>query len=101
MCKDEFTKVKNIIKSLEKYVQEIVVVITGNVTVSEQGFVKVLYYPWHDDYSAPLNAGLRLCTSKWILRLDTDEEIDSVNIKKVTQAVTFSTVDAFEVNQKK
>ena len=34
MCKDEFTKVKNIIKSLEKYVQEIVVVITGNVTVS-------------------------------------------------------------------
>ena len=63
MCKDEFTKVKNIIKSLEKYVQEIVVVITGNVTVSEQGFVKVLYYPWHDDYSAPLNAGLRLCTS--------------------------------------
>ena len=100
MCKDEFTKVKNIIKSLEKYVQEIVVVITGNVTVSEQGFVKVLYYPWHDDYSAPLNAGLRLCTSKWILRLDTDEEMDSVNIKKVTQAVTFSTVDAFEVNQR-
>ena len=100
MCKDEFTKVKNIIKSLEKYVQEIVVVITGNVTVSEQGFVKVLYYPWHDDYSAPLNAGLRLCTSKWILRLDTDEEMDSVNIKKITQAVTFSTVDAFEVNQR-
>lgn len=109
MCKDEFTKVKNIIKSLENHIHEAVVVITGNATVSEMGYVsaaskkvviKVLSYTWHDDYSAPLNAGLRLCTVKWIFRLDTDEEIDKNTIRKVSQAVALPNVDAFEVIQR-
>ena len=109
MCKDEFTKVKNIIKSLETIISEAVIVVTGNVTASEIGFldstnktvpIKVLSYSWHDDYSAPLNAGLRLCTGNWILRLDTDEEIDKSNIRKVSQAVALPNIDAFEVLQR-
>ena len=109
MCKDEFTKVKNIIKSLETIINEAVIVVTGNVTASEIGFldsanktvpIKVLSYAWHDDYSAPLNAGLRLCTGNWILRLDTDEEIDKNNIRKVSQAVALPNIDAFEVLQR-
>ena len=109
MCKDEFTKVKNIIKSIENHIDEVIIVVTGDTTVSETGFflsasknvvIKVLSYTWHDDYSAPLNAGLRLCTSKWILRLDTDEEVDSKTIKKISQAVVLPNIDAFEVIQR-
>mgnify|MGYP000858899384 CR=1 FL=1 len=68
MCKDEFIKVKKIINSLESFVDEVVIVVTGNKRVKESGECKILYFPWHDDYSTPLNAGLRLCKSKWVLQ---------------------------------
>ena len=83
MCKDEFIKVKNIIKSCESVVDEVVVVVTGERKVKESGDYKVLYYPWHDCYSSPLNAGLRLAESDWVFRMDSDEEIDSKNIEKI------------------
>ena len=76
MIKDEFNSAQNIIKTVEGVCDEKIVVITGNKRVKESGKVKILYYPWHDDYSAPLNAGLRLVESDWVLRLDFDEEID-------------------------
>ena len=81
MCKDEFIKVKNIIKSCESVIDEVVVVVTGDKKVKESGNYKVLYYPWHDCYSSPLNAGLRLIESDWIFRMDADEEIDLKNIE--------------------
>ena len=87
MIKDEFKPVKDIIKSVEGICEEKIIVITGDKKVKESGDVKILYYPWHHDYSAPLNAGLRLCKSKWVLRLDADEEIDEINLKRVEKAV--------------
>ena len=100
MCKDEFKKVKNIIKSVESVVSEVVIVVTGNEQVKQTGKYKVLYYPWHDDYSAPLNAGLRLIESDWVFRMDTDEEIDSENLGKISRAVKMEDVDAFQVKQR-
>lgn len=100
MCKDEFIKVKNIIKSLHSVIDEVVIVVTGNKKVKQSGSYKIIYYPWHDDYSAPLNAGLRVCESDWIFRMDTDEEIDEENIKKILKAVKIKNVDAFEVSQR-
>ena len=100
MCKDEFKKVKNIIKSVESVVSEVVIVVTGNEQVKQTGKYKVLYYPWHDDYSAPLNAGLRLVESDWVFRMDTDEEIDSENLGKISRAVKMEDVDAFQVKQR-
>jgi hypothetical protein len=88
MCRDEFTAVNNIIKSVEGICDEKIIVITGNKRVKESGDCKILYFPWHDDYSTPLNAGLRLCKSDWVLRLDFDEEIDEINLKRVQKAVT-------------
>jgi len=101
MCKDEFNKVRGIIKTIESVCEEKIVVITGNKRVKESGDCKILYYPWHDDYSAPLNAGLRLCESDWVLRLDTDEEIDEINLKRVLKAVEYDVdVWAYEVSQR-
>ena len=100
MCKDEFIKVKNIIKSCESVVDEVVVVVTGEKKVKESGDYKVLYYPWHDCYSSPLNAGLRLVESDWIFRMDADEEIDSKNIEKISRAVKMEGIDAFRVKQR-
>jgi len=100
ICKDEFIKVKKIINSLESVVDEVVVVVTGKKRVKESGDYKVLYYPWHDCYSSPLNAGLRLVESDWIFRMDADEEIDSKNVEKISRAVKMEGVDAFEVKQR-
>ena len=100
MCKDEFIKVKNIIKSCESVIDEVVVVVTGDKKVKESGNYKVLYYPWHDCYSSPLNAGLRLIESDWVFRMDTDEEIDLKNIEKISRAVKMEGVDAFKVKQR-
>tara|TARA_R100000808_G_scaffold25076_1_gene61396 strand:+ start:9525 stop:10262 length:738 start_codon:yes stop_codon:yes gene_type:complete len=100
MCKDEFKSVQTIIKAVESVVSEVVIVITGNKQVKQSGRYKVLYFPWFDDYSAPLNAGLRLVESDWIFRMDTDEEIDSENLEKISRAVKMEGIDAFQIHQR-
>ena len=101
MIKDEFKSTQKIIESLEDVVDEKVIVITGNKRVKESGNSKILYYPWHDDYSAPLNAGLRLIESKWVFRVDFDEEIDENTRKKVQKTVDLDEeVWAYEVSQR-
>ena len=101
MIKDEFRSTQKIIESLEDVVDEKVIVITGNKRVKESGNSKILYYPWHDDYSAPLNAGLRLIESKWVFRVDFDEEIDENTRKKVQKTVDLDEeVWAYEVSQR-
>ena len=101
MIKDEFNSAKDIIKDVEGICEEKIVVVTGDKKVKESGKVKILYYPWHDDYSTPLNAGLRLCKSDWVLRLDSDEEIDEINLKRVEKAVNLrEDVWAYEVSQR-
>ena len=101
MIKDEFNSAKNIIKAVEGICDEKVIVITGDKKVKESGECKILYFPWCDDYSAPLNAGLRLITSKWVLRLDSDEEIDEINLKRVQKAVSLrDDVSGYEVSQR-
>ena len=101
MIKDEFRSAQRVIESLEGVVDEKVIVITGSKKVKESGNSKILYYPWHDDYSAPLNAGLRLVESKWVFRMDFDEEIDENTRKKVQQTVDLDEgVWAYEVSQR-
>ena len=101
MIKDEFKSAKNIINSVEGICDEKVIVVTRNKRVKESGDCKILYFPWCDDYSAPLNAGLRLCKSKWVLRMDSDEEIDENHLKKVKKAVNLrDDVWAYEVSQR-
>lgn len=101
MIKDEFKAVKNIINAVSDVCEEKIIVVTGNKKVKESGDCKILYFPWHDDYSTPLNAGLRLCKSKWVLRLDSDEEIDEINLKRVKKAVDLrDDVWAYQVSQR-
>ena len=101
MIKDEFNNAQNIIKAVEGVCEEKIVVVTGNKKVKESGKVKILYYPWHDDYSGPLNAGLRLIESDWVLRLDFDEEITQKHLKMVQKAVDLrEDVWAYEVLQR-
>ena len=101
MIKDEFNNAQNIIKAVKGVCDEKIVVVTGDKRVKKSGKVKILYYPWHDDYSAPLNAGLRLIKSDWVLRLDFDEEIDEKHLKMVQTAVDLQEdVWAYEVSQR-
>ena len=101
MIKDEFKEAKNIIKAVSGVCEEKIIVVTGDKRVKESGDVKILYFPWNDDYSEPLNAGLRLCKSKWVLRLDSDEEIDEINLKRVDKAVNLrEDVWGYQVNQR-
>ena len=95
MIKDEFKPVKDIIKAVDGVCEEKIIVVTGDKRVKESGDVKILYFPWNNDYSEPLNAGLRLCKSKWVLRMDSDEEIDEINLKRVDMGLPSETKGLF------
>ena len=60
MIKDEFNSAKNVIKSIEGICDEKIVVVTGNKRVKESGNCKILYFPWHDDYSTPLKRRIKV-----------------------------------------
>ena len=96
MIRDEFKAVRDIIKAVEGICEEKIIVVTGDKRVKESGECKILYFPWHDDYSTPLNAGLRICRSKWVLRLDSDEEIDEIMDRFVEMFSDERLVDSYE-----
>jgi len=92
-CKDEYEKVYSIINSFEDFVEDFVVVITG----SRQSFlykgsndrIKIVRVKWEDDFSKPLNIGIKNCSKEWIFRIDADEEIDNKNIERIKKAIQF------------
>lgn len=65
------------LKSLAKYVDEIIVVDTGStddtVTIAEKFGAKIFHEPWQNDFSTPRNVALKAATGDWIVFLDADE----------------------------
>ena len=76
--------------SVRSFTDEIVFVDTGSVDSTSdiaQAFgAKVLRFSWTDDFAAARNHALEHCSSDWILSIDCDEELVSVD----TTAALFS-----------
>jgi len=67
------------LKSIDGKVDEIIYVDTGSsdnsIKVAEKYGAKTEHFKWIDDFSAARNYSISFATKKWILIIDTDEEL--------------------------
>ena len=77
MVKNEEKDLARSLKSLVKYVDEIIVVDTGStdstVDVAKSFGAKIFHEAWQDDFSTPRNVAIKNATGDWIVFLDADE----------------------------
>ncbi len=80
MTRDQAGKLLRMIESVKGVVDAMIIVDTGSRDLSP-GIAKmhgatVVDCPWADNFSEPLNVGLGLVETEWVLRLDSDEWLD-------------------------
>jgi len=91
MIKDEENMIRDCLEHVQHVVDEYIIVDTGSTDktldrVNEFAKhcpvpVKLLHYPWCDNYSIPRNFGKNHASQKWILHLDADERIKYEDLK--------------------
>jgi len=79
IVKNEEALLPQCLQSIEKYVDEIIVVDTGStdetVAIAESYAARVYHHPWEDDFGKHRNQSLSYASGDWILILDADEEL--------------------------
>ncbi len=87
ITKNEAEKLRRCLESVKNYVDEIVVVDTGSednsVEVAREFTDKVYNFEWIGDFSAARNFSIEKVDSDYVLVLDTDEWIESMDLDKV------------------
>ncbi len=80
VVKDEERWLKNCLQSIDRVVDEIIIVDTGSSDGTKEicnSFgAKVFDYIWEDSFAAARNYGIRKAEGEWILWLDADEEME-------------------------
>lgn len=91
IVKNSADDLKISLESLQKSVDEIIVVDTGStdstVEVAEKFGAKIFYREWDDDFSAPRNLALENATGDWIIFLDADEFFTNATKKNIRAAI--------------
>ncbi len=90
MVKNGEKDLRRSLESLNKYVDEIIVVDTGStdgtVAVAQEFGARIFHEPWQDDFSTPRNVAIREAKGDWIVFLDADEyfpDDTAKNLRKV------------------
>lgn len=87
IVRNEADHLRRCLASVCELCDEIVVVDTGSiddsVAVAESFGAVVLHRPWDDDFSAARNLGLEATDAQWILYIDADEEVLSLDVASV------------------
>jgi glycosyltransferase involved in cell wall biosynthesis len=90
IVRNEAANLPHCLDSVQGLWDELVVVDTGSedatpALAGERG-ARVLHLPWTGDFAAARNRSLEACTGDWILVLDADEAVDSLDHPRIREA---------------
>ncbi|MFJ5713999.1 glycosyltransferase [Neobacillus sp. NPDC093127] len=101
IVKDEEDCIGNCLSSIEKVVDEIIIVDTGSsdrtVEICKSFGAQVYEFPWNKSFSDARNFGLERATGDWILWLDADEEVESSDVYKLRD-ILYSDEDILSIH---
>ena len=87
IVKDEESVLERCLKSVQGYVDEIIIVDTGSTDstrdIARRFTDQVYKFEWTNDFSAARNESLKHANGKWILVLDADEYFEETEIQKL------------------
>ncbi|MFA6412080.1 MAG: glycosyltransferase [Syntrophales bacterium] len=79
IVKNEEACLGRCLKSVSKYVDEIIIVDTGStdgtISIAESYGARIYHHPWENDFSRHRNQSISYATGDWIFQLDADEEL--------------------------
>ncbi len=88
IARNEERHIEECLKALKPYHCEIVLVDTGstdNTLTLAAGYTDQIYhFDWCDDFSAAKNYAVSKASNDWILSIDCDEYLESIDIKKLS-----------------
>jgi len=79
MVRDEAENLERCLRSLKRFVDEIVVVDTGSVDdtvkIAKHFGARVYHHPWQNDFSLHRNQSISYAKGRWIMIVDADAEV--------------------------
>jgi glycosyltransferase involved in cell wall biosynthesis len=89
IVKNEQEYLAKCLKSVERIVNEIIIVDTGSsdktVEIAKSFGAKIFYYQWNNNFSEARNESLKYATKNWILIMDADEELSLESRSKLEE----------------
>ena len=87
--------------SVKDIADELIVIDTGStdrtVEIARENGAQVGYFEWCDDFAAARNASITPATGDWILFLDADEELSSIEKAELPQLLNQTQVSLFRL----
>ena len=101
IVKNEEETLVHCLESVRPIVDEMVIVDTGStdrtIEIAKGFGASVHHFNWCDDFSAARNESLKHCRGEWVLVMDADEAIDSLDYEKIKSACKNPFADAYEM----
>jgi len=99
IVKDEEQNLGRCLESSHAYVDEIIVVDTGSQDatpdIARRYGVKVIHFPWQNDFSQARNESLKHASKEWVIILDADEELPLETAQNLRKLALTPDVDAW------
>ncbi len=91
IAKNEEQNIEKCLRAIHKHPFEIIVVDTGSTDRTKELAAKyadkVLDFPWVDDFSAARNFSISAASHNWILVIDCDEFIETLNFQEMQKLI--------------
>lgn len=101
IVRNEEATLGHCLESVRELVDEIVVIDTGSrdrtSEIAESFGATLSHFPWSDDFAEARNHSLRLCTGDWVLVLDADEAVDSLDHACIREAIRQERAPAYRM----
>jgi len=85
IAKNEEKHIEECLKHLKKYDLEVIVTDTGSTDrtkeIAQKYADKVVDFEWIDDFAAARNYGVSFASNNWILAIDCDEYVNSIDVQ--------------------